>query len=161
MAGDLNHVMLVGRFTRDPELRQLNTGTNLCRFSVANNNIYTSNGKKNETVSFFNCVAWGRLAEIIQQYCHKGKQVALSGRLSQNSWQDNDGKKNSSVELVVDQLQLLGAVQNKDGNNLAPMSMGKDERFKSTASVSQEEKVVEMMPSSEGHVNPDDDDIPF
>ena len=115
MAGDLNRAMLVGRFTRDPELRQLNSGSTLCRFSIANNRIFSQNGEKREEVSFFNCTAWGRQAEIIQQYCHKGKQVAIEGRLRQNSWQDNEGKKHSNVEIVVEQLQLLGSSQARSG----------------------------------------------
>lgn len=113
MAGDLNRTVLVGRLTRDPDLRQIASGNNLCRFSIANNRIFSQDGEKREEVSFFNCTAWGRLAETIQKYCHRGKQVALEGRLRQNSWQDNEGKKHSSVELVVEQCQFLGSLQDR------------------------------------------------
>ena len=105
---DLNRVLLVGRLTRDPELRQTNTGTSYCRFSIANNRSYTANGERREEVSFFNCVAWARQAEIINQYCRRGKQVAIDGRLQQRSWENQEGKKQSVVDVVVDNLQMLG-----------------------------------------------------
>ena len=127
MAGDLNRVFLLGRLTRDPESRQVGSGVSLCRFSIANNRIFSQDGQKREEVSFFNCTAWGRLAEIIQQYCHKGKQVALEGRLRQSSWQDNEGKKRSNVEVVVEQLQLLGSAQDRSaasGGNVSAFEDG-------------------------------------
>ncbi|MCR9143797.1 MAG: single-stranded DNA-binding protein [bacterium] len=109
MANDLNRVQLIGRLTRDPELRQTGSGTAYCRFGIANNRNYTTNGERREEVSFFNCVSWGRQAEIINQYCRKGKQVAVDGRLQQRSWEDKEGKKQSSVDVVVENLQMLGA----------------------------------------------------
>jgi single-strand DNA-binding protein len=109
VANDLNRVQLIGRLTRDPELRQTGSGTSYCRFGIANNRNYTTNGERREEVSFFNCTAWGRQAEIINQYCRKGKQVAVDGRLQQRSWEDKEGKKQSSVDVIVEQLQMLGA----------------------------------------------------
>lgn len=109
MANDLNRITLVGRLTRDPELRQTGSGTAFCKFGIANNRNYTANGERREEVSFFNCVAWGRQAEIINQYCRKGKQVAIDGRLQQRSWEDKEGKKQSSVDVIVENLQMLGS----------------------------------------------------
>lgn len=112
---DLNRVFLIGRLTRDPELRQTNGGA-VCKFSIANNRTYTTKaGERREEVSFLNCVAWSRLAEIINQYCRRGKQVAVEGRITQRSWENQEGKKQSSVEIVVDQLQMLGAATGGDG----------------------------------------------
>lgn len=99
----------MGRLTRDPELRQTGSGTSYCRFGIANNRNYTTGGERREEVSFFNCVAWGRTAEIINQYCRKGKQVAIDGRLQQRSYESQDGKKQSAVDVVVENLQMLGA----------------------------------------------------
>jgi single-strand DNA-binding protein len=109
VANDINRVLLIGRLTRDPELRTTGGGTAYARFSIANNRSYTANGERREEVSYFNCVSWGRQAEIINQYCKKGKQVAIDGRLQQRSWEDKEGKKQSSVDVVVDSLQLLGS----------------------------------------------------
>lgn len=108
MAGDLNRVMLIGRLTRDPELRQTTNGTAYAKFGIANNRRYTAQGERKEEVSFFNCTAWGRQAEVINQYCRKGKQVAIEGRLQQRSWQDQSGQKQSAVDVVVENLQMLG-----------------------------------------------------
>ncbi len=108
MAGDLNRVLLIGRLTRDPELKQTTTGTAYCKFGIANNRRYSVQGERKEEVSFFNCVAWGRQAEVINQYCRKGKQVAVEGRLQQRSWQGQDGQKQSAIDVVVENLQMLG-----------------------------------------------------
>lgn len=109
MAGDLNRVMLIGRLTRDPELRQTTNGTAYCKFGIANNRRYTVQGERKEEVSFFNCTAWGRTAEVINQYCRRGKQVAVEGRLQQRSWQNQEGQKQSTIDVVVENLQMLGA----------------------------------------------------
>ena len=111
MATDINRVILLGRLTRDPELRQTGGGQSYCRISIAVNRNYTANGENKEEVSFLNCVAWGRQAEVINQYCNKGKQVAIDGRLQQRSWQDADGKNQSSVDVVIERLQMLGSAQ--------------------------------------------------
>ena len=108
MANDLNQVVLIGRLTRDPELRQIPSGQSVCSFSIANNRTFVSNGEKKEEVSFFNCTAWGRLAEIINQYCQRGKQIAVQGRLKQSSYDNKEGQRVSKVEVVVENMQLLG-----------------------------------------------------
>ena len=158
MAGDLNRIMLIGRLTRDPELRQIQSGTSLCRFSIANNRIYSQNGERKEEVSFFNCTAWGRLAEIVHQYCRKGKQVGVEGRLRHYSWQDNDGKKNSSVEVVAEQLQLLGSSQGGGSQDMPSdaIPVGQQEESKKPVSVTRESPSES---SKEGSW--EDDDIPF
>jgi single-strand DNA-binding protein len=117
VANDINRVILIGRLTRDPELRQTGTGTSYCRFSIANNRNYTANGERKEEVSFFNCVAWGKQAEIINQYTRKGKQVAIDGRLQQRSYQGQDGKTQSVVDVVVERLQFIGAPDAQGGGD--------------------------------------------
>ncbi len=111
---------MIGRLTRDPELRQTGNGTSYCRISIANNRNYTANGERREEVSFFNCTAWGRQAEVINQYARKGKQVAIDGRLQQRSWQDQEGKNQSSVDVVIERLQLLGSASDNAGGSGAP-----------------------------------------
>jgi single-strand DNA-binding protein len=107
MANDLNSVFLIGRLTRDPEFKIVNNSS-LVNFSLANNRVYVTNGAKKEEVNYFECVAWGKLADIIKQYATKGKQVMVEGRLRQESWDTPDGKKASKVRVVVNNLQLLG-----------------------------------------------------
>ena len=107
MANDLNRVILIGRLTRDPELRYTPSGTAVSSFSIANNRTYVTNNEKKEQVSFFNCVAWAKTGEVIVQYCKKGQRIGIEGRLQQRSWDDQDGKKRSAVEVVVDNFQFL------------------------------------------------------
>lgn len=107
MANDINRVYMIARLTRDPELSFTQGGTANCKFSVANNKTFTQNNEKKEQVSYFNCVAWSKLGETIAQYLKKGSKIALEGRLSQRSWQDKDGQKRSTVEIVVENIQFL------------------------------------------------------
>ena len=113
---DLNRTILIGRLTRDPELRHTQNGKAVASFSLANGRSYTTNGEKKEFTSFFDCIAWDKLGEIIAQYCTKGKMVAIEGRLQQRTWEDKDGKKRSTVEVVVENFQFLspkaGTAQN-------------------------------------------------
>ena len=109
MASDLNRVALIGRLTRDPELRNTPTGTAVVNFSIANNRSYAVQGEKKEDVSFIDCIAWSKLGEIIAEYCKKGQKIAIEGRLQQRSWDDTDGKKRSKTEVVIDNFQFLSA----------------------------------------------------
>lgn len=160
MANDINRVILVGRLTRDPELRQTGTGTSYCRFSIANNRNYTANGERREETSFFNCVAWGKQAEIINQYTRKGRQVAIDGRLQQRSYQAQDGKTQSVVDVVVERLQFIGA---------GPDAQGGGDSFRSGAPDYQQAPPAPDYGANQGGGGfpgdygdfPMDDDIPF
>ncbi len=117
MAGDLNRVILIGRMVRDPELRYTQSGSSVANFSIANNRSYSVSGERKEYVSFFNCIAWGKLGEAISQYCKKGHRIGIEGRLQQRSWDDQNGNKRSSVEVVVETFQFLTPKQVENGNN--------------------------------------------
>ncbi|HNR89107.1 MAG TPA: single-stranded DNA-binding protein [Spirochaetota bacterium] len=114
MASDLNRIILIGRFVKDPELRYTQNGKSVTNFSVANNRSYTVGTDKKEYTSFFSCIAWGKLGELIVQYCKKGNRIAIEGRLQQRSWDDQDGKRRSAVEIVVENFQFLTSKQDKD-----------------------------------------------
>jgi len=107
MASDINRVVIIGRLSKDPDLRHTQAGMSVASFSVANNRTYVSGGEKKEQVSFFNCVAWGKLGEIITQYCKKGQRIGIEGRIQQRSWEDQEGNKRSTVEIVVENFQFL------------------------------------------------------
>ena len=92
MANDLNNVILIGRLTRDPEFKTVGQ-TSLANFSIANNRSYMDNGTRKDAVNYFECIVWGKLAEILKQYGGKGKQIMVEGRLEQNIWDGQDGKK--------------------------------------------------------------------
>ena len=110
--------IITGNLTRDPELRTTPNGASVCSFSVAVNRVYKdANGEQREDVSYIDCSAGGRLAEMINQYAKKGSGVLVSGRLDQRRWEDkNDGKKRSRVEIVVEDFNFTGAA-NRDGGS--------------------------------------------
>jgi single-strand DNA-binding protein len=114
MANDINRVFLIGRLTKDPDLRYTQGGTSIASFTVANNRTYSSQNERKEVVSFFNCIAWGKSGEVIAQYCKKGQRIGIEGRLQQRSWQDQNGQKRNTVEVVVDNFQFLES-KGKDG----------------------------------------------
>ncbi len=102
-------VIIAGNLTRDPELRTTASGSTVCSFSVAVNRSYRdASGESKEQVSFFNCSAWGKQGETINQYAKKGSGILLSGRLEQRSWEDKEGQKRSTVEITVDDFNFVG-----------------------------------------------------
>ncbi|MBQ7202091.1 single-stranded DNA-binding protein [Candidatus Saccharibacteria bacterium] len=107
--------IITGNITRDPELRTTTGGSSVCSFTVAvNRNYRGTDGEQKEEVSFIDCSAWGKLAETIAQYGKKGNGVLVSGRLNQRAWEDKNGNKRSSVEIVVEDFNFVGG---KDGGN--------------------------------------------
>ncbi len=105
---DINHVTLVGRLTRDAELRYTNSGMAVSNLSVAVNHRRRRDDQWVEEVHFFDCAVWGRTAEALSQYLVKGKQVGIEGQLRQERW-EQDGARRSRVSISVNNLQLLGS----------------------------------------------------
>lgn len=105
---DLNKAMIIGRLTRDPELRTTPQGTNVCSFGVATNFIWSNpEGQKQEKVEYHNMVAWRKLAEICGQYLRKGSKVYIEGRLQTREWEGQDGNKRQRTEIVADNMIML------------------------------------------------------
>lgn len=125
--------VLIGNATSDPELKFLNNGTAKLSFSVAVNHYWTDQeGTKQEKTSFFNVVAWRGLAEDAARVIEKGIRLVVSGRLEQRTWEGDDGKKNSIIELVADDIapsvrgleSITRVKRNADGGG-RPKSSGK------------------------------------
>jgi len=109
MARGFNKVVLMGNLTRDPELRTTPTGQTVCSFSLAINRTWrNADGEQQEAVDFIDCNAWGKAAEIINQYMQKGRALLISGRLQHRTW-DQDGQKRSKVEVVVEDFNFVGS----------------------------------------------------
>lgn len=104
----LNLIVIMGRLTRDPELRKTASGTAVANFSVAVDRDFPSQDGSRET-DFIDCVAWKHTAEFIGKYFSKGKQIAVKGRLQIRSWEDKDGNKRRTAEIVVDTAYFAGA----------------------------------------------------
>ena len=118
-----NKVVLMGNLTRDPELRAIPSGQNVCSFSLAVNRTWKNqNGEQQEAVDYVDCNVWGKPAEIINQYMKKGSGILVSGRLQQRSW-EQEGQKRSKIEVVVEDFNFVGGPGDGGGSS-APRSSG-------------------------------------
>lgn len=124
MAGDINQVILVGRVTRDAELRYTASGSALCAFAIAVNRRVKKGEQWLDEASFFDLTLWDKQAENLNKYLVKGTQVAVQGELRQDRW-EKDGQKMSKVQVFVSNLQLLGSARGGSGEgNRGPETGG-------------------------------------
>ncbi len=106
--GTLNKVFLMGNLTRDPELRYVPSGTAVCTFSMAINQKYkTQSGEMKEDVTFVNITVWAKAAENCGEYLKKGSSVLVEGCLKFSSWEAEDGKKRSKLDVTAQRVQFL------------------------------------------------------
>lgn len=107
---NLNKVFLMGNLTRDPELRYTPNGTAVVDFGLAvNRNWKGQDGEKKEETCFLDITAWARQAEVISQYCRKGRPIFVEGRLQLDTWETQEGQKRSKLRVVVENFQFLGS----------------------------------------------------
>ena len=118
----MNKVFLIGNLTRDPELSETNSGTAVCRFSVAVNRRRAS-GEEPQT-DFFNVTVWRGLAESVARYCKKGNKIAVSGAIQIRQYEDRDGQKRTGVDVIADEVEFL-TPKGGDGETGAPASAQK------------------------------------
>jgi single stranded DNA-binding protein (ssb) len=118
MSRGLNKVMIIGNLGRDPEMRYTPSGKPVTTFSVASSRTWnTSDGERHSETEWFNVVSWGNLAEICKQYLTKGQQVYIEGRLQTRRWEDSEGTKHTSVEIVANEMMILGDRRDANQNN--------------------------------------------
>lgn len=123
---DLNRATILGRLTRDPELRSTNSGKSVATLSVATNRTWTDQGgQKQELVEYHTCVLWGKTADIAGQYLAKGRRVYIEGRLQTRDWAGNDGVKRYRTEIVADNMIMLDGGRGAG----APAGGGADDNF--------------------------------
>ena len=104
-----NKVQLIGNLGNDPEIITMDSGKKLAKFSIATNETYkNAQGEKVTDTQWHNVIAWGKTADIIEQYVTKGKEVAVEGKLSHRSYDDKEGNKKYTTEVVCNELLLLG-----------------------------------------------------
>jgi single-strand DNA-binding protein len=145
----INKAILMGRLTRDPELRHTNSGTAVCSFSIAINNGFGENAQ----TDFINCVAWNKTAEFVSKYFSKGKMIIVIGRISTRSWDGPDGKKNYATEVVANEVSFGESKRDGGDYNSSPSFGGS----------SAPESVPAMPAMEDGGFSPldTDDDLPF
>ena len=120
----LNHITIMGRLVRDPELRRTGSGVAVTSFTVAVDRDFASGGEK-ET-DFIDCVAWRQTGEFVSKYFMKGSMIVVSGRLQIRSWTDKDGNKRRTAEVVTDNVYFGGKKEDSSGNYNAPVIPSQD-----------------------------------
>lgn len=158
----MNKVFLIGRLTRDPELRYTGSNTAVASFSLAVNRNFTNQAGERET-DFINIVVWRKQAENVKNYLSQGSQVAIDGRIQTRSYDDNEGKKRYVTEVVADNVEFLGTKGSNGGNQTSqgtseeptPYDFGKEAESKGTD--------VDSNPFADfgSNIEISDDELPF
>ena len=112
----LNHIVLMGRLTRDPELRRTGSGIAVASFTLAVDRDFTAQGAERET-DFVDIVAWRNTAEFVSKYFTKGRMAVVSGRLQIRNWTDKEGNKRRSAEVVADNVYFGDSRRDSDGSS--------------------------------------------
>jgi single-strand DNA-binding protein len=161
MAGDINQVILVGRVTRDAELRYTASGAALCNFSVAVNRRIKKAEQWTDEASFFDLTLWDKQAENLNKYLVKGTQVAVQGELRQDRW-EKDGQKFSKVQVFVNNLQLLGSARGSsgEGNRGPEAGYAAPSRYPESAPQAPSRQAPQK-PADDFDPHAYEDDIPF
>lgn len=143
---DLNKVMIIGRLTRDPEVRTIPSGQSVASFSVATNRVWKDQaGQKQEKVEFHNVIAWRKLSEIAGKFLKKGSRVFVEGHLETRNWTDQAGAKHYRTEITADNIILLDRFEG--GGNFTPSSSPAPQAQNAAPASSPEEEIsVEDIP---------------
>jgi single-strand DNA-binding protein len=151
-ATNINRVVMTGNLTRDPELRNLPSGTSVCSLRIAcNTRRKDESGQWVDKPNYFDVTVWGAQGENCAQYLSKGRPVAVDGRLEWREWQDKDGNKRQSTDIIADSVQFLGS---RDGGENGG-------RFTPQSDVPVDTGDFQSAPTGGGGGTAADDDIPF
>lgn len=150
----INKAILMGRLTRDPELRHTGTGTPVCSFSIAIDNGYGDNRQ----TDFINCVAWNKTAEFVSKYFTKGRMIIVIGRISTRSWEGQDGKRNYTTEVIANEVSFGESKRTQDDGAYqgSPSNSGYTAPASSAPQMPQELDNDDFSPMLDT-----DDDLPF
>lgn len=151
---NLNKVILVGRMTADPELKQTQSGVSVTSFSIAVNRRYAKNGEQQQA-DFLNIVAWRQSAEFVTKYFRKGSAICIIGSLQSRSWTDQNGQKRYATEVVADEVNFVDSKSDGSAPNSGFAPYAANDSFSTPAYASNEEA------SSKFEELSNDDDLPF
>jgi single-strand DNA-binding protein len=153
-ATNINSVVITGNLTKDPELRQLQSGTAVCKLRVAvNSRRKDQSGEWVDKPNYFDVTVWGAQGENCNTYLSKGRPVAVQGRLEWREWETQEGGKRQAVEIIADSVQFLGS---RDGN-----ANGGGNGFTPQSDVPADTSDFTSEPAPVGGGGGSDDDIPF
>ena len=116
----LNHIVIMGRLTRDPELRRTGSGVAVTSFSLAVDRDFGKNENGEKETDFIDCVAWRQTGEFVSKYFAKGRMAVVSGRLQIRNWTDKDGNKRRSAEVIADNVYFGDSKREGDAGYAAP-----------------------------------------
>jgi len=151
-ATNINRVVLTGNLTRDPELRSTPGGTSVCSLRIATNTRRKDqSGNWVDKPNYFDVTVWGAQGENCAQYLQKGRPVAVDGRLEWREWQDQQGNKRQSVEIIADSVQFLGSREGGENGG----------RFTPQTDVPADTADFQAAPAAAAGEGAADDDIPF
>lgn len=160
----VNKVILIGNLTRDPEIKYTPKGTAIADIGLAVNRTYsTDSGEKREEVTFIDVTLWGRVAEIVGEYCKKGRPLYVEGRLQLDTWDDKQsGQKRSKLKVVGENIQLLGSREGgpSGGGGGGESSEGGRTEQRSSSSF-RKPATPPPKPPADPDLDADGDDIPF
>ena len=171
---NFNKAIIIGRVTRDPEIRTTPNGQTVASIGIASNRVWNSNtGERQEKTEFHNIVAWGKLAEICGQYLVKGQLVLFEGRIETRSWEGQDGVKKYKTEIVAENMQMgpkarsqegdTSTYQNRENTQSVPENNSQNNK-KIVQTEPQNEQSNNNQDSNKGNANEEEikiEDIPF
>ena len=115
----LNYIAIHGRLTRDPESRTTQSGVSVCNFTVAVDSSYSRQGDEKQT-TYFDCVAWRSLADLVSKHFHKGKEIVVTGEMQSRKWQDKDGNNRVSWEIQANSVDFCGSKGDNSNSGYTP-----------------------------------------
>jgi len=162
---NFNKAIIVGRLTRDPEVRTTPNGQSVASIGVATNRVWNSaNGERQEKTEFHSIVAWGKLAEICGQYLTKGQLVLFEGRLETRAWESQDGTKRSKTEIIAENMQMGPRARSAE-ENASSYSSGKSQSDQKAENPTAENPAPKEAPQAKSQGNTEEEirieDIPF
>lgn len=157
-----NKVMIIGNLTRDPEIKYTPKGTAIADIGLAvNRNYTTESGEKREEVTFIDVTLWGRVAEIVGEYCKKGRPLFVEGRLQLDTWDDKaTGQKRSKLKVVGENIQLLGSREGGGGGG-GEHGEGRSENRPQQSRSAPSRPPAPQRPPADPDLDAKEDDIPF
>jgi single-strand DNA-binding protein len=160
----VNKVILVGNVGKDPEIRYLEGGTAVCSFPLATSATYRNrDGERITSTEWHNIVLWRGLAEIAERYVKKGSQLFIEGRIRTRSWDDREGNKRYTTEIIADNMQMLGRRPDDTSDTQAPSGESQaDEKVEEAPDKVEEAPENEEYTDTDAGTSPgEDDDLPF
>lgn len=167
MSGSLNKAMVIGNLGKDPEVRTTPSGAKVANFSVATNESYTDkSGQRVERTEWHRIVMWRGLADIAEKYLRKGSTIFVEGKLSTRNWDDQNGQRHYTTEIVADQMQMLGgrAQGNESQGSYQAQTPPQEPSYPGQAGGAANAGQTGLNPSAGGHGSmppAPEDDLPF